>query len=124
MERILRDESAVPSWLSGTWKRLSMRRQSQPPDETTQVRTVQTPTLFGDVRIPANRPVLSGASSLCDLSDAELATLYDQQGFSGITAVDGFLATWHHHIDYQPPDGSKDIGRLERPVDNGRWCAR
>jgi hypothetical protein len=75
------------------------------------VRNIQTPTLFGDCRIPKDRPRYPDAHSLRDLSDAELATLFPQEGFSGFTTVDGYVTTWHHEIDYQPPDGSVDIGR-------------
>ncbi len=111
----MHDLEPVPPWLSGAWKRESMQRRGAPPDGTTAVRSIQTPTLFGDVRIPDARPRFPEASALCDLSDAELATLYSQQGFAGFTSVDGQISTWHHQIDYQPPDGSTDSGRIELP---------
>lgn len=102
----------VPSWLQGAWERLYIRRNGGPPDRTFNVRDIQTPTLFGDVRIPKDRPDYPKAKSLRDLSDKELETLYPQQGFSGFTTVDGYVTTWHHEIDYQPPDGTVDISRL------------
>jgi hypothetical protein len=105
----------VPTWLSGAWKRFWIRDGDDGPTRSSViVRNIQTPTLFGDVRVPDTRPSYSGATSLHDLSDAQLATLYDQQGFSGFTTVaPGHITTWHHEIDYQPPDGSTDIGRIE-----------
>jgi hypothetical protein len=74
------------------------------------VRNIQTPTLFGDCRIPKDRPPYK--KPLRDLSEAELLTLLTQEGFSGYTTVEGYVTTWHHEIDYQPPDGSIDIGRI------------
>lgn len=104
------ESAPVPGWFVRAWERLSVRNDGGPPERTVDVRDIQTPTLFGDVRIPEERP--SYRKPLAELSDAELATLFPQEGFSGYTTVDGVIATWHHEIDYQPPDGSLDIGRL------------
>lgn len=104
----------VPSWLSASWERLWVINNNQgPPQNTVNVRNIQTPTLFGDCRVPKDRPSFPGAKSLADLTDEQLTTLYPQEGFSGYTTVDGYIITWHHEIDYQPPDGSIDIGRFE-----------
>jgi hypothetical protein len=108
------DPKNVPTTLSGAWKRFWIRHNGGPPKTSVVVRNIQTPTLFGDVRIPDTRPSYANATSLHDLSDVQLATLYDQQGFAGATTVaEGYIVTWHHEIDYQPPDGSTDIGRIE-----------
>ena len=107
------DQEVVPQWLVAAWERLYIIRNGGKPDRSVIVRNIQTPTLFGDVRIPRDRPQFPGATSLRDLTDAQLQTLYDQQGFSGFTTVEGYITTWHHEIDYQPPDGSVDIGRIE-----------
>lgn len=104
---------AVPSWLTGAWERLWASDDGGPPQNTVNVRNIQTPTLFGDVRIPKGRPRFKKAKSLRDLSDAELKTLYPQEGFSGFTTVSGYITTWHHQITFQPPDGTVDIGRTE-----------
>jgi len=80
---------------------------------TVNVRNIQTPTLFGDCRIPKDRPLLPDATSLADLTNEQLQTLYAQEGFSGYSTVDGYIITWNHEINYQPPDGSIDIGRFE-----------
>jgi hypothetical protein len=104
----------VPSWLTASWSRLWVINNNQPPPtNTVNVRNIQTPTLFGDCRIPKDRPAFPKAKSLDDLSDKELETLYAQEGFSGFTTTEGYIITWHHEIDYQPPDGSIDIGRFE-----------
>jgi hypothetical protein len=103
----------VPSWLVAVWERLYALDDDGKPDYSVNVRNIQTPTLFGDCRIPKDRPAFPHATSLADLTDAELATLYPQEGFSGYTTVQGYITTWHHEIDYQPPDGTVDIGRLQ-----------
>jgi len=108
------DQKPVPPWLSASWERLWVINNNQgPPQNTVNVRNIQTPTLFGDCRVPKDRPAFAEAKSLSDLTDAQLETLYPQEGFSGYTTVDGYIITWHHEIDYQPPDGSIDIGRFE-----------
>ena len=108
------DQQPVPSWLAASWQRLWVINNNQgPPKDTVNVRNIQTPTLFGDCRIPKDRPAFPDAKSLADLTDAQLKTLYPQEGFSGYTSVDGYIITWHHEIGYQPPDGTIDIGRFE-----------
>jgi hypothetical protein len=108
------DQQPTPSWLTASWQRLWVINNNQgPPKNTVNVRNIQTPTLFGDCRIPKDRPAFAEAKSLADLTDAQLKTLYAQEGFSGYTTVDGYIITWHHEIGYQPPDGTIDIGRFE-----------
>jgi hypothetical protein len=75
--------------------------------------------VFGDLRIPGDRPDLSPAASLSDLTDEQLAALAHQNGFAGVTTIDGANATWHHEIDFQPTGGGTDIGRIE-PAGDGR----
>ena len=106
--------SNLPDWIVAAWERIYiLRGPGSSPDRSVNVRNIQTPSLFGDCRVPKGRPDFSRAKCLSDLSDEELKTLYDQQGFAGFTTVDGYVTTWHHLIDYQPPDGSVDIGRIE-----------
>jgi hypothetical protein len=78
------------------------------------VHYLQTPTYFSDVRIPKDRPRFAGAASFADLSDADLRSLAKQSGFIGLTTVRGAVATWRHDMQYQPPDGTADTGRLQR----------
>ncbi|MFS2002517.1 hypothetical protein ACEN9F_02730 [Duganella sp. CT11-25] len=108
------DNSPLPAWLTASWQRLwVINGDKGPPKNTVNVRNIQTPSLFGDCRIPKDRPRFPEAKSLADLSDEQLTKLYAQEGFSGYTTVDGYIVTWHHEIGYQPPDGSVDIGRFE-----------
>jgi hypothetical protein len=103
----------VPSWFTGVWTREWIQVKGKPRDGSTMVRNVQTPILYGDVRIPASRPSFPHANSLGDLTDQELAALFRQNGFSGSTSVQGNISTWSHDIEYRPPSGD-DIGRLEQ----------
>ena len=105
--------SNLPSWLPGVWAREWIERKGVRTD-LFDVHYLQTPTLFGDVRLPRGRPAFSNAQSFADLTDDELLELAKQRGFAGTTTVAGALATWHHEIDFQPPDTAADIGRLER----------
>jgi hypothetical protein len=104
---------------TGAWQRDWIRRHGAAPDARVTVRYVQTPSVFGDLRIPGDRPDVSPAASLADLDDDQLAALAHQNGFAGVTTVDGANATWHHEIDFQPAGDGADIGRIE-PAGDGR----
>jgi hypothetical protein len=108
----------LPPWLLGVWSREWIRRRGALTNDLT-VRYLQTPSWFGDVRIPIDRPRLSHAASFADLTDDQLRLLTKQRGFIGRATAENLIATWHHEIDFQPSDGSPDIGRLE-PVGKGR----
>ncbi|HEY6176862.1 MAG TPA: hypothetical protein VIX73_20540 [Kofleriaceae bacterium] len=98
---------------TGAWQREWISRHGGPRDATVTVRYVQTPSVFGDVRIPAERAALDGAASFAELGDDQLLVLARQNGFAGYTTIDGANATWHHEIDFQPAGDGADIGRLE-----------
>ncbi|MFN8571183.1 MAG: hypothetical protein U0132_03945 [Gemmatimonadaceae bacterium] len=102
----------VPEWMHGVWSREWIERRGARSSPFI-VRYFQTPTVFGDVRLPVDRPAFQRAASFADLSDADLMILARQRGFVGVTTADGDRATWHHEIDFQPPDTSADIGRIE-----------
>jgi hypothetical protein len=104
---------------TGAWQRDWIRRHGGAPDTGVAVRYVQTPSVFGDLRIPGDRPDVAPAASLAELGDDQLAALARQNGFAGFTTVDGANATWHHEIDFQPAGGGADIGRIE-PAGDGR----
>ncbi len=103
----------------GTWQRDWIRRHGGARDTAVVVRYVQTPSVFGDLRIRGDRPAMAHAASFADLSDDELAALARQNGFAGVTTVDGASATWHHEIDFQPASDGADIGRIE-PTGEGK----
>lgn len=98
--------------LIGVWRRRSIETEDGHKDTTTQVFWLQTHSCFGDTRIPIDRNPFSGRSSLNELTELEVIALSAQQGFGGITEVEGSTCQWHRHIDYQPPNGSRDIGAL------------
>jgi hypothetical protein len=104
---------------TGAWQRDWIRRHGGAPDTRIAVRYVQTSSVFGDLRIPGDRPDVAPAASLADLGDDQLAALAHQNGFAGFTTIDGANATWHHEIDFQPAGGGADIGRIE-PAGDGR----
>ena len=107
------DLTQPPDWMRGIWTRDWIQRGAA-RTSTFDVHYLQTPSLFGDVRIPMARPSFANANSFADLTDEQLRALARQRGFMGRTTVAGLISTWHHEIDFQPPDGSDDIGRLER----------
>jgi hypothetical protein len=106
----------VPAWLAGVWSREWIERAGA-RTSSFEVHYLQTPSAFADFRIPRERAALAHWKSFADLTDRELLLLARQRGFAGTTTVAGDLATWHHEIDFQPPDSSPDIGRLERVTD-------
>ena len=106
----------VPAWLAGVWSREWIERAGT-RTSSFEVHYLQTPSAFADFRIPHERAALAHSKSFADLTEGELLLLARQRGFAGTTTVAGDLATWHHEIDFQPPDSSPDIGRLERVTD-------
>lgn len=97
----------------GAWQRDWIRRRGGAQDASVTVRYVQTPSVFGDLRIPGDRPDVAPATSLAALTDDQLAALARQGGFAGFTTIAGANATWHHEIDFYPADDGADIGRIE-----------
>lgn len=105
--------ASIPAWLQGEWRRDWIERAGRRSSER-EVRYLQTPVHFGDLRIPRERPSYAPAHSFADLDEAQLRALMRQQGFVGHARVDGTTAVWTAEIDFQPSDGSADAGRLER----------
>lgn len=112
----------VPSWLHGVWSREWIQREGVQSSPFT-VRYLQTPSLFGDVRLPIDRARFRYAASFADLTDGELLILATQRGFIGHTTVEKLVSTWHHEVDFQPRDPDADIGRIER-AGTGRMYER
>src|SRR4051812_20336066 len=107
----------LPAWFSGVWTRKWIERNGVRTDAL-EVHYLQTPSFFADVRFPRDRPKLTNAKSFADLRDADLRALARQRGFTGRTTLARDTATWLHEIDFQPPDGEEDVGRLERIDDS------
>ena len=101
----------VPVEYIGVWKR-TLLRTPKIDDTTTQVYWMQTQSWHADIRVPANRPTYTDKNSLEQLNRAELLELARQQGFCGVTEVDGDICRWLRRHDFQPPSGANDIGRM------------
>jgi len=112
----------VPGAYLGVWRR-SLLETAELRDERSHVFWLQTPHWHADLRIPAGRPDFSGVSCLAECNESQLAWLARQQGFCGVTQVDGDRCTWHRQMDFQPANGSRDIGRMvfdgERVTETG-----
>jgi len=102
-----------PAWLHGVWAREWIEVRSVRSDHFA-VHYLQTPSIFGDMRLPVERPSFAGAASFADLTDSDLLELARQRGFTGYVTATGDTITWHHEVDFQPSDGTPDIGRAER----------
>ncbi len=92
--------NSVPPAYLGVWQRTLLTTTGGVHDAATKVYWLQTAQLFADLRIPQKTPHTS----------AELAS---QAGFAGITEINDDLCQWHRAIDFQPPSGRDDIGRMQ-----------
>ena len=107
---------------TGAWQRDWIQRHGGALDRAITVRYVQTPSVFGDLRIPAGRPALSGAASFAELDDDQLAALATQNGFAGVTTIAGASSKWHVSRFHQEPASLgygavlSRIGRYESPM--------
>jgi hypothetical protein len=112
----------VPDKYLGVWQR-SLLETPQGRDSESLVYWLQTRHWHADLRIPAHRPDFSGITCLVECDDKQLGWLAAQQGFCGVTQVDGEYCTWHRQLDFQPANGSRDIGHMifdgERIIETG-----
>ena len=94
----------VPEHYLGVWQRTLLTTTSGVSDRLTRVYWLQTASLFADLRIPRPAPQ----------TPEELAL---QAGFAGVTEITDDICQWHRAIDFQPPSGRADIGRMhfQRP---------
>ncbi len=102
----------VPRYYRGVWQRLSLSAGDGVRDTSTRVYWLQTPSLYGDIRVPADRPDFGDRRGLQDFDDNELALLAQQQGFAGLLEAEGDICRWHRQLDYQPDTGAEDIGHM------------
>lgn len=100
----------VPQHYRGLWRRVLLTAPGV-HDDTTLVLWMQTPQWHVDLRIPVERPDCSGCSGPQDCSADQLLGLLRQEGFAGLTKVDGDLCEWHRQFDYRP-NGRRDIGAM------------
>ena len=102
----------VPDAYLGVWKR-KLLRTPEFEDTASSVYWMQTSLWHGDIRIPVYRPPCTGKHSLAQCTREELLDLSSQQGFAGTTAVEGDTCRWLRRVDFQPPSGFNDVGRIE-----------
>src|ERR1700683_40110 len=98
--------------LSGVWRRRWIRRPDRREDSTTRVFWLQGEQCYADIRIGTPRPAFDGVSNLTDCNAAQRQWLTTQEGFAGTLHADGDAWRWDRELDYQPPTGNRDIGRL------------
>lgn len=102
----------VPAAYIGVWKR-TLLRTPKIEDTTSQVYWMQTQSWHADIRVAPSRPAFADKTALDQLNHAELLELARQQGFCGVTGLDGNVCRWLRRHDFQPPSGTSDIGRME-----------
>lgn len=91
------DAAPVPECYVGLWRR-RLLRDAQGVDTGTQVFWLQSGGLYADIRLPAHRAGVDG--------------LARQQGFAGALEVSDATLTWRRWLDFQPPAGVADAGRM------------
>jgi hypothetical protein len=101
----------LPSSYQGLWRR-SLLEQNGSQDTTSLVLWLQAGEQHIDIRIPDERPDFSSCACLQDCSMAQLRWLATQQGFAGVTTVNGTVCQWQRELDFQPSTGVADIGDM------------
>lgn len=111
----------------GLWQRSLLVWPDGTRDETTDVRWLQGPSFYIDLRRPAGRPDFSGVTCLDDLDRDHVLWLARQEGFAGELVFDGQCFEWRREFDLQPTSPYSDAGFLrfegEVLVEEGRDIA-
>lgn len=102
----------LPEWLRGAWRRVLLRTPDGAEDRATEVLWLQTGCLFADIRIPADRPSLAGRRGVEDCAADELVKAASVRAFAGWTQFHAGVCRWTRPIDFQPPTGQEDAGRM------------
>jgi hypothetical protein len=110
--------------ITGLWRRSLIKWPDGRSDTTTSVRWMQTPTLYVDLRQPADRPSFKEVRCLRELSRENVEWLARQEAFAGEIRFDGVYFEWLRLIDLQPARAFADAGRLwfesDTMVEEGR----
>lgn len=101
---------AVPVAYQGVWLR-TLLETPQGRDADSRVYWLQTGHWHADLRVPAGRPDFTRIQSLDQCTAVHLQWLLRQEGFAGITQVEGELCEWHRRMDYRS-DTFRDVGRM------------
>lgn len=81
-------------------------------DHTTRVHWMQAGDLYADLRIPLDRPDLTGHACLADLTPGELAMLQQAEGFAGSITVADSTCTWQRDINWHGLPQAVDAGLM------------
>lgn len=101
----------VPQHYRGLWRRALLEQDGQ-TDTATQAWWTQTRVWHGDLRIPPGRPDFAGVNGVEECTRTHLEWLLRQEGFAGMTEVEGEQCVWNRKLDYRPT-GFPDIGRMQ-----------
>lgn len=101
----------TPDDIQGHWIRTWIKAPGF-EDHSTRVDWMQSGVTYADVRIPAERPDLSSARCLADLSAADLLLLSKAEGFAGTVRLDGNHCTWDRDINWHGAPTGTDIGAI------------
>ncbi len=111
MNKPLTHHLGVPTSYYGVWRR-SLLENAQGKDTESIVLWMQTRELHADIRIPVARPDFNEYACLEEYAIEDLMWLATQQGFYGVTKVHADICQWHRQYDFQPKNGSRDIGKV------------
>lgn len=121
--------------IQGHWRRDWIKAPGF-EDTSTRVHWMQSGAHYADVRVPLDRPDLTGVTALCDLSPETLAVLLKAEGFAGTVTLDGDRCTWAREVNWHGTPEGKDIGHIAfdaqgRMIESGveadyteLWCLR
>lgn len=96
----------------GLWERSLIAWPDGREDRSTFVAWLQGPTLFADLRQPADRPSFDGVTCLNDLDARHFNWLSRQEGFAGIFVPSEDAFEWRRAVDFQCPSDAADAGYL------------
>lgn len=98
--------------LSGLWTRSLIAWGDGQRDVTTRVAWLQGVSIFADLRQPAALGRFIDARCLNHLTIPECYRLAAQEAFAGVFVKLNETFEWQRVIDFQPGQGTGDIGRL------------
>ena len=98
--------------LEGLWTRSLIVWPDGSRDTTTQVRWLQGPGLYCDLRQPEGAPSFEGVHRLADVTPVHLEWMARQEAFAGELTFDGECFEWAREIDLQPRAALPDRGHL------------
>jgi hypothetical protein len=107
----------APAWTRGCFRRRSITFFTGETDTETQVLWLQTRGLTADLRLPARRPTLTGATPLAERAPEEVSALAEVEGGLARTRWDGRAMHWSDWTSFQTHDRWPEPGLLARVGD-------